>query len=235
MGGYDKKGSRMKAKKAPTTKTLAERIHKLEKAPELKFHDSQFGPTGLTGVGIAWTSICLVPQGDDVEQRSGNKITSKYVSIRATFQGVNTALGDSFVRCIVFWDSAPNGVNPVIVDNNVNTMALLDSNAGVVPGFYANRNLRTGKRYKILEDTVHKLEPHCVQLFTVATGNTTQVIPPYAYYQKYVRLGRAISYSGVGAVISDLTQNGLFVAFLQSSTSGFCNIYGSSRMSYTDE
>jgi len=222
-------------KKAPTTKALAERIHKLEKSPELKFHDSSFGPSGIVGTGIAWNSICLIPQGDDVEQRSGNKITTKYLTIRAEFQGLSTSLADRFCRIIVFWDSAPNGASPVVSDANVATQALLDANGATLSPFFSYRNLRTGKRYKILSDTIHKLEPKVVNTFNVATGATVTVVPSYAFMTKTMRLGRVVSYLGGSNAITDLSQNGLFVAFLQDGATAFANVFGTSRLAYTDD
>lgn len=229
-----KKTNKKNAKKTPTNKDLAERIHKLEHMPELKFHDSSFGPTVMTAAGITWTSIPLIAQGDDVEQRGGNKVTSKNLSLKVEFQGSSTRLGDSFCRMIVFWDTSPNASNPTVWDSAVSTQALLDGNGGTITAFNSYPNLRTAKRYKIISDTVHKLEPHAVGTFTVATGVTTVVIPPYAFAKKSVRLGRTIAYSGTTATIGDLAQNGIYVAFIQDGTNFFGNVVGSSRMSYTD-
>lgn len=229
-----KKGKKTYSKKRPTTKALADRIHKLEKAPEVKFHDSAFGPTAIVAGGITWTSLVLVPQGDDVEQRAGNKITTKYLHLRTDFQGSATALGDSFVRVIVFWDKAPNGFNPVVVDNLANSQALLDSNIGVLSGFYAYRNMRTANRYKIMSDTTHKLEPHAVAGFNVATGATTSVVPPHSFTIKNIRLGRSVVFSGSTNAITDLSLNGLYVAYLQNVTATFANVAGTSRITYTD-
>lgn len=109
--------------------------------------EKKYTDVSLGGAVSSTGSIQLInniAQGDDVANRDGNSILHKY--IKAEFStGQNSAATDTFIRIVVFVDTANQGSTPAITD--VLTAATPDS----------LKNVDNQKRFVILRDKRYAL------------------------------------------------------------------------------
>lgn len=87
-------------RKRPTTKALARRVRKLELAPELKYFDTSNAQQYVDYDGIIH-DLCEPPQGTTFQQRSGDEILVKSVTIRGH---LNYTANWSNALVVLFWD-----------------------------------------------------------------------------------------------------------------------------------
>lgn len=223
---------RMK-KPVPSNKSLNEKINKIQNQMiETKYHDVAFPATAVntTGTGAFWSSFCLMVQGDSTETRNANKIYAKHLEIRALLQADVDRVMPSYIRMIVFWDNCPNGSNPVIIGT---ATSLLDDSGGTIAGYTAYPNLNTN-RYTILEDKYYTINPNAVLDYDITTGTTSQLCQKAITIHHKFAAKRVVQYNGPLGTIAELSNNGLFVAWISASSTDAPQVSGSGRLLYAD-
>lgn len=136
---------------------------------ELKTFDLKLNaPTGITGAGdlpavdtmhfaepgAAFTGMtCLneVLQGANFNNRIGSKIRLASVNLRFTPSMLSTAAGTvGLIRCMLVYDTQPNGIHPDITD--------IIASAGAPVSFYSQQNIINMKRFKIIREEFFSLD-----------------------------------------------------------------------------
>ncbi len=172
--------------------------------PELKFKDTSIANVPASATGLFMTSLTIIPQGDDEDEREGRKIsvTSLTTHIHAFLAaGTTEAEHDHLIMCMVL-DTQVNGSTPSALD-----YVVLNTND------LTFRNLSNSQRFKTLWRRDFDLN------YTAAGGNgtaietvgTNQNITVHYKFKKPL----TISYSGVTGATSFTESNGLFL-YVQS-------------------
>lgn len=215
--GGPKRGKRTKdpfikvvrKKPPPTTRNLAKSIKKINNKMELKQNDvlqSSVAIDDTAGNGV-FTLLNGVQTGDTNTTRDGDEIHATSLQFRGIIATSSAAVGISFVRQIVFWDSQPNGTAP--------SMATLLDTTVITNANFAPYNRNYQKRYKILYDRLIMLNPQVeLTVGTVAPPgtNTTASLVQYALpFKKKIQLNRTVKYVGDGNAITDIATNSLYV------------------------
>jgi len=221
---------RMTRKVKPRTKvdkSLSRRIRKLEKAPELKYH-TYISTLTPTASGIAYSLISSIPDGDNYNERIGNQIISKRLSMqyRLIFDPQDGVA--SQIRCICGWDTQVNGTAPFTLFTGTSptasdlSNALFDDRAGM-PNIMAHYNENTKARYKILYD-----KTHTVNFKTSTMLEAIQV-------KKSILLNNAlVQYSGTALGIDSLPTRNLFFLYFSSLTDNGPTINANFRYFFID-
>lgn len=156
-----------KRKRRPTNKPrtkvdkkLSRRISRLENSIETKYIDSTVSEP-MDVAGASYAVISGMGQGDDYNQRIGNKITSKRLYLQYRLF-VPASDSPALIRFILYWDNQFNsgnfsqlftGTSPT---PEILSSALLDDRSGMI-SVNAPYNINTKQRYKILYDTTHTM------------------------------------------------------------------------------
>lgn len=202
---------RTKGKVRPKTKvdkSLARRITRLEKQPEVKYLDFTTD-SAVTTTGTTLSLISHMDDGPDYNERIGDKIISKRVYLQYRLV-VDTAAAWQ-VRVICGWDKQTDaglayslftGTSPLTTELST---ALLDNRAGMVT-MNAPYNQNTKDRYKILYDKVHNINPPDLDVGSYVIN-----------VKKMINLNNAVvQYSAGVQTIDALPSRNLFVAYYYS-------------------
>lgn len=215
-----------KKKKAPTNKTLNNKIKRIQSKEELKHVDVLSSGTTLPSTG---TFLLLngVDQGDTDILREGNDITATSIQWRIRYITDVDLVQHVHIRMIVFWDQQPNGAAPTAA-------TLLDTSVitSIINAPY-NRNYQ--KRFKILHDSITTIVPQTIQTFTPATGATTQLVANGAYRHSKRNLSRTVKYSGAGATVAAIQTNSLYAFWVSNVAAEFPTMVAGFRFYFKDD
>lgn len=209
-------------------KRLSRRISKLEKGIEMKYLD-QVLDAGPTTTGATFNVLANMADGNNYNERIGNKVTSKGILLNYRIYQDPLETAPNQVRIILFWDKQFNGglggslftgTSPTAADMSA---ALIDNRAGMVTTI-APYNQNTRQRYKILYDRVHNLTIYDSGAGTVHVG------------KKFIPLHNAIvNYADNTETNDDLASRTILVAVYSSlGVQASLNLNLTTRYFYTD-
>lgn len=168
-----KKGSTLKtiaqiAAAAGTALTIAKTVATMVNA-EKNFYDATTNLLLTTVPQI--TALELIPQGDDVQTRTGRSIKLAGIMLRSHYYPNAASTASNLIRIIMFRDNFQSGIAPVASDILASPIT--------VDSF---RNLATANpgRYTILMDRIIKLSPY-------GSTNTSAVVNKYFPIKSHVR------------------------------------------------
>lgn len=186
---------------------LKKAVKKIQNDEELKHKDTQSSVSPATaGTFILLNDIAV---GDTPTTRDGNDITSTSIQWRIRIVSDVDALAGFMLRHIIFWDAQANGAAPTLaelLDLTVATSAVI-----------APYNRDTQKRFKILHDSTHDVNPDIVLAFTVATGVTTSVGSKRLHEIGRQQTSRIVKYDGSTAAIADIVTNSLYSVWISDA------------------
>lgn len=202
------------------------RADKVYKGPatEKKAYDVIVKPTVDT-TGYIFQTF-LPAAGTDINQRVGRKCIVKSIFLRGYIYSnpalipstANASCAAQQVRVIVFWDTQPNGANPVITD-------LL-----YLSGPESQLNINNRDRFTILSDWTAEFGPIVAGTNPIFNGN--QIMP----YKKYIRVNKETIFGTTGGTIAAINSGALMVALVGSNASGLdaAEMNIQTRVRYTD-
>lgn len=185
-------------------------------APERKFFDTSIAFINIVDTVGAIQNIVLIPQGDGVSDRTGNKIRVKsvYVQVRVSTQSVS-GLAEAFLRFALVQDTQQVADSTPTVSQIVNSTATPQNTLLSIP----NQG-----RFRIL-----KMFP-LLDLTMVASANATQ-----SAVQAYRRFGMDIPITYNGAAGSDIQKNGLYLIAWTTEPTDVVDADGITRVTYVDD
>lgn len=211
---------------APSNYQLNKKIKKLQRDPELKFYDRwiNFGSVTTNSVIAACNDV---GSGISQVERDGNEIRCTSLEIRgyAFINNLETVVQKSdlyrvpLLRMLVFWDRSPNNDMPQLIGNSTATEddSVLDNTDGADPVFLPyNRN--TIDRFRVLYDKTFRF-PQSPYVISGGYGEgkpDVNTVVPHLVINKRIKLSRKTRYSGPDPDYSDISENGLYVAFIST-------------------
>lgn len=207
----------------PSNKQLAIQIKKLRNQSEIKYHDTYTTASVFNNTGASFY-LSNPTQDDGFDQKIGEEITAKYVSVKL-HSGLTVGAEDPiYYRAILFWDMACNGVGPSLLASNTDRTKALIDDIDVSNFILAPRNQRTKERYHILMDKHWVVNPQ-----SALTGTSH-------YLTKNFKLGGAkIRYNGSSANITSCSERGLFLWFICTGNADYSIEETAIRFFYTDQ
>lgn len=220
---------------APSNYQLNKKIKKLQKDPELKFLDN-WSELNVTDSGDLM--VCnAIGSGITQTERDGNEVRCTSLEIRGYAYVNNLVIVNQksdlyrvpLLRMIVFWDSSPNGALPDLIGNSIATEddSLLDNTDGADPVFLPyNRN--TIGRFRVLYDKTYRFpqSPHVMSGGYADTNPIVNLVVPHVVINKRIKLSRKTRYTGPDPDNSDISENGLYIAFISTyDTNSGTNYY----------
>lgn len=205
-----------------------------DEAGEQKFTDTEQVATALSAVWAVYHPTdmgCLsaVAQGDGQSNFDGREYHITSYSMNGTFifsaleaQSLSNGGKTYLVRCIIGVDTQTNGAEVVPAD-------VVDT--GSTNDLFAFRNLQTGNRFRILKDTLYKIQPRVTDESdgpnTYAWGNARCLLNFRHIFKKPLK----VVTSGTTAVVANLPRNSLFLIAI-SNVNGVGSIEYRSRMRF---
>lgn len=159
--------------------------------------ERKFADTQVVGNIVDTGSITLlnpVSAGNDANQRSGNSILGKYLTIRMTATCEPTAT-TTYLRVIILMDLNGQGVAP--------TLASILQDITIGDGINSAKNIDNTDRFWILKDKVIPLD--------IADSRT-------AVRKWYIPLNTHLKYSGTNA--TDVDTNAIYAVMLSDQGTG---------------
>lgn len=152
-------------------------------------------------------NAALIPQGDDIINRTGRKTMIRHVKLRGYVQNdVVTATNPFAVRVMLLYDRQPCGATAATTDfNNPSTGVKIN---GVIP------NLTSGNRFRVLYDVTKTFG----QTFE-GTNETTMTGPRMQTWEADIPCYLPQTYNSTGNAITDLTQGNLILYVVQNFAS----------------
>jgi len=188
-------------------KTLKRKVTQLARQSDLHYRDT-FYTAAMTSTG-AIVSINPLSQGDDFDQRIGEGVKSKYLSMRVRFNRPASASADT-LRLIIYWDTQFNGAGGSI--SGLGDGLLDDTTITQIQ--MAPLNYRCRERYIILLDKTYLFDPN-----STLTNNVIYKKYNFNLYNKNVQ------FADSGGTFSSITKNSLNF-FVASSNTGITQDLG---------
>jgi len=182
-------------------KSLKSKVKTLQKQPDLHYKDT-FYTTALTIPGSI-VSINPLGQGDDFNQRIGEGVRSKYLTVKMRLNRPGNTTADS-VRLIIFWDTQFNGVGGSVA-------GLLDGiidTATITSQQLAPLNYRCHERYHILLDKNFIFNP-----------DSSAVDDTILFKANFNLRNKNVLFADSGATFASITKNSLQFYIASSNTS----------------
>jgi len=227
-----RKMNKKKSSAKPRTKVdknLSRRIKKLEHAPEVKYKDYTDGTTP-TPSGNAYSLVSAISDGNNVDQRIGNRISLKKVrmAFRVSTSGETINIPFS-LRLILLYDTQSNAdfslplfVPPAPTSTEYST-GLIDTSGGMIATL-APYNENTKSRYKILYD-----KRMTNQIFTNQAEQLWE-------WSKTISLNNAIiQYSDSNIGQASIPSRNLLFVYFSSFTTANPGFQATFRVFYTDQ
>lgn len=161
------------------------------------------------------TALCVPTVGSDMTNRVGRKILLRsvyirgYVSTEASAAAVKTNIQSisQLARCLIVWDTQPNGSNPVITD------VLKEATS------YSQLNLNNRDRFKILWDKTWAFGPYVVDTTaSSAIALTTQQSFPFKKFKKLSH--EAVFNATNGGTVADINTGNLIMIWVGNVAAG---------------
>nr|WAE42919.1 MAG: capsid protein [Cressdnaviricota sp.] len=229
-----KKRTSYKKKKTPSVKTLAKKVHKLQKEQELKHttavfnsYDNSTFTTGLVFTNPQTLLLNGMQRGTSYTTRVGDTVRATSIDVRGQiyFTSVTTRGGfDVDVRLMLIQMKKPEGLNMLLYSYNPitagrtpyfcksavakypNTWEQMD------PGVLSNPYFQ----YKTLYDKVHRLKNHVAWY----DGTNPQCINPFFNFHIKRKLSSITDYSrSNNGDITDIETNAYYFVAITDTTS----------------
>lgn len=163
-------------------------VKKIEQSAEKKFFDVSAVFQFADWVGVVHP-LAQIAQGTGVSERIGQKIKSKYMTVRGSIQMNNSAVDpDQVVRISLLEDTESDGLTPGYSD--------IYSTTGTALTPYAPQSFTNHGRFKILRTKT---------LTVQRNGESVKA------FKMYVPLNKVLYYDGTGAATN--TKKNLLLAF----------------------
>lgn len=214
---YKKKTGR----KAPTVKSVAKSVKKLQKNQELKHVDITCG--GVIN-DLLGTIVLLNPlsQGTTDTTRIANDVHNTSIQFRGCITSDSVIADGSqsscIVRVLVFWDRQANGATVSMSD-------VFDQSV-VTEEWFAPYNMDYQKRFKILYDKTFTVNPN----YGLATVQQGYKVP----FRFKIPLGRETKYDGNAGTVADIETNALYMYYISDNAPPDCTLAGYTRLIYKD-
>lgn len=199
---------------------LSKKLKSLEGDIEVKHITQTFTATNFAAATAATQIILVNPvaQGDDYNERIGDKIKMTSFQIKGVIVRQNADLGKQTARMILVYDAAPKGAALTFGE----VLDLGGVAAGLTP--YAPYNLDyVGSRIKILYDKSWVLNPQVPDGWVDAAGIIT--VSGYAPVQKLIKanvpIGRVANYGlGTAGAVASIATGSLYLLFMSTESLG---------------
>lgn len=165
-----------------------------------EMHTNQYAGT-WTQAENHIVAVCLIPQGDDIVNRSGRKVVVRHINVRA--QMINKrgqSVNGGVIRMTVLYDKTPCGALAGVADfNNYGTGKYSN---GAIP------NITAGDRFKVLYDEVKTLGG-----ILEGVNELSGVGPQVANFIANIPCRLLQNYTTSGYTQADLSIGNIIVAF----------------------
>lgn len=210
-------------KRVPSNKTLSKQIkHIKNDLIELKYVDVYTASTNLTSTPSNFNGWNLIANGDQADERVGDKISPVSLILRWSITTVTALVLPMKVRMFVYWDTQTNLAVP-LANSVFDTSIITDT-------VFAPRFQQFIDRYVFLYDKTFTINT----MQQGATAGTTTLPFGVSGIIK-LKLGRVIRYIGAIANINTISSNSINVAYVtDSATTGQANLELGGRMYFRD-
>jgi hypothetical protein len=169
---------------------------------EIHIHDYSLNSTLITDTGKTY-SIALIPQGDDINNRTGRRVLLYHISAQVVVKAIGTVstnYSPAVFRALLVHDKAPCGALPAAT-------AIIAAGSGpLVLGTAPSAS--SSNQYKILLDT-SRVIGGSLEAGTYSTVD--HQAPDIALIRKSLRCNIPQVYSGSGYAITDLQVGNLIL------------------------
>ncbi len=187
---------------------------------ELKFHHADLGLNPIAQAGDIVTSLNLIPQGVEEDERIGRKCTIKQINLRWTLtlpEAIvqTTPLAGDVVRVMCILDKQANGSAATVgsVLQQVN--------------YHGWNNMANSSRYKTLMDRSYVLDYKTLASHTAARVDMSEVLIEDSFYKK---CHYPLEFNGTTGAIAEIRSNNLFMLYI--ARTGVVQIAGSCRVRF---
>lgn len=195
-------------------------------SPEMKYFDTNLAYTNITTTGVVTSpTFNLINLGTGENNRIGRQVTVRRIMIRGSINlraQEDPAQSANKFRIVVFQDKQANGAAATWL--NIMQTADIDS----------FRNLENSRRFKILHDKFHTLNPGGGGQNTPGTKTWAEV---YRHFAVYIKCAIKLEYGTTNPpTIADMRSNnlGIMVIAEEPQTDNIPRIQYSTRLRYTD-
>lgn len=192
-------------------------------ANESKFLDTAIPSTTITSAGaILNSSMCIVPQGTQQQQRAGKKILVTSVAFRGVLDlpsQINQSLCTNNVRLVLYLDKQTNGNTATVAEllQEVNESSF--------------RNMNQVNRFEFIYDKIHTLNQHGVIFNTTAITNRVQ---KYIKFFKKCRIPIIYDQTATTGALTTIRSNNIGLMAISTSDSLLLNFEGICRIRFSD-
>lgn len=176
-----------------------------------------------------WTSVNLVQQGANADQRIGRNIWIKGLNIKGDVKAVSDSLSgvlssDQYVRVAIVLDTQCNGASPASTDIWEST----DIAGTAVPECDQWRNLEKSSRFRILYDKVMQMNQF---VCAGASGNTLTGAKTMRF-KVNKKMNLKIEFDSSTGFIGDLSSNNISVWAVKNQTANTVDLSGNVRIRF---
>lgn len=176
-------------------------------APELKFIDTSYSNTGVTGLGPVST-LNAITRGDNNDERDGDSV--KCMSVRVNGFIDNSNAGRAIVRIMLVLDKQPNGSVAAVTD-----IFKAPVSTGPI-------NMDNKKRFSIIYDRNYYLEGYNA----TAPARSSQL---FQFYKKLGKNGVSSRYYDTAGTVSS---NAIYLIYVTNLAAGNINVTGNARLRF---
>lgn len=180
-----------------------------------------------------FTPLCIPVTGDDIQNRTGRKVSMKNLYIRGIVQTESSAAfpstdhGGQLVRMIVFLDKQPTPATALVATD------ILNASTSV-----SHLNLNNRERFQIIADKQYSFDPYhfsntATQSYA-STTNQTRVIKLF----KTLKDTSVVFNATNGGTVADITSGALYmmtIGNIVAGTNNDGNFNVTTRVRFTDQ
>ncbi len=204
MGKY--RNNKSKNNKLLTDKNMRKVLNKVNHISKLEVQRHLLGLTlvVIPGAGLI-TALTAIPQGDDIDARTGRKIHATRVLMKGFVTSTEPTLNNTAVRIMIVRDSEQNGLLPIIAADVSAPNGILE-----VTNINSFLSMQLGsKRYKVLYDKRLMFESGVLDL-----GNGAKMSQLISFNKK---VSFPIYYNGTTSAQADQGKNNIYLLLLASA------------------
>lgn len=181
---------------------------------EMKFLDTSIA-SDVDSTGEIMTSINLIPQGTDDNERIGRQCIIRSISMKGFINGNSTNTVGALVQYALVWDKQCNGANAAYTD-------IWETNA-----FNSMLNLANSQRFQVLKVFRLRHKP------TVLVGATPTVIPDIINIEFDMKCNIPLEFSSTTGAITEIKSNNL-AWYAISTSDDTVGLNTTTRIKFTD-
>ena len=178
-------------------------------------------------------SLNRIAQGDNGNQRNGNKILVRKLTLRGTCEAyqnadadfTDTVPGEVYFRWMIFIDTQANGANPVLTD-------VFEQNPTGADQFDIFNSLTETGRFKVLMDKFIRVNA-ANPMFNTQT-HETHVQNRLTHFKKTINLNLPIVYSDTSSNMAAVRNNNIFMVIFNGHGVEHLGINFRARLRFTD-